>query len=81
VGNTSGPKFEFDNRYIFGKHLTILGSTMGPRQDYETVMGLVFGGRLAPVIDSVYPLSEGLTALGRLRDGDVAGKLILRPGD
>lgn len=77
VGNTSGAKFEFDNRYMFGKHLSILGSTMGSQADYETVMGLVFDGRLQPIIDSIYPLDEGLTALRRLEDGAATGKLVL----
>ncbi len=77
VGNTSGPTFEIDNRLIFGKHLSIIGSTMGTSADYETVMGLIFNGRLRPVIDSIYPLSEGPTALRRLEEGDVVGKLVL----
>ncbi|WP_420644839.1 zinc-binding dehydrogenase [Candidatus Leptofilum sp.] len=78
VGNTSGPKFEIDNRLLFGKHLSIIGSTMGTSADYETVMNLIFDGRLNPVIDTVYPLSEGVTALKRLEAGDVAGKLVLK---
>lgn len=77
VGNTSGHTFSFDNRLMFGKHLTIIGSTMGPRQDYETVMNLVFNGRLKPVIDTIYPLAEGLTALQRLAQGEVNGKLVI----
>lgn len=77
VGNTSGPTFELDNRLIFGKHLTITGSTMGPHKDFVTVMELVFAGRLRPVIDTVYPFSAGLDALRRLERGDVAGKLVL----
>ncbi len=40
VGNTGGAKFEIDNRYIFGKHLSLLGSTMGTRQDFAEVMAL-----------------------------------------
>jgi NADPH:quinone reductase-like Zn-dependent oxidoreductase len=79
VGNTSGPKFEFDNRFMFGKHLSIIGATMGPRTEYEQVMGLIFSGRLRPIIDTVYPLSEGLAALERLESGDTAGKLVLVP--
>ena len=78
VGNSSGPRFEIDNRYLFGKHLTIIGSSMGTTVDYERVMGLVFRGRLRPVIDTVYPLEQGPTALRRLQDGDVVGKLVLR---
>lgn len=81
VGNTSGPKFEFDNRLMFGKHLRIIGSTMGPQPDYERVMQLMFQGKLRPVIDTIYPLTEGPAALHRLRDGDIAGKLVLEiPG-
>jgi NADPH:quinone reductase-like Zn-dependent oxidoreductase len=80
VGNTSGPKFDFDNRYMFGKHLSIIGSTMGPQTEYEQVMGLVFSGRLRPVIDTIYPLSEGQAALERLENGETAGKVVLVPG-
>ena len=79
VGNSSGPELKLDNRYIFGKHLSILGSTMGPWQDYTNVMNLVFEGLLNPVIDTVFPLSEGLDALRRLEASDFAGKLVLRP--
>ncbi len=79
VGNTSGPKFELDNRLIFARHLRILGSTMGPHSDYEKVMELVFNGRLQPVIDTIYQLDDGIAALQQLQDGDVAGKLVLTP--
>jgi NADPH:quinone reductase-like Zn-dependent oxidoreductase len=79
VGNTSGPKFEFDNRYIFGKHLSILGSTMGPHRVYEQVMGLIFEGKLNPVIEAVYPLAEGIEALRKMERGEIAGKLVLHP--
>jgi len=78
VGNTSGAHVEFDNRYIFGKHLSILGTTMGPIKAYNEVMELVFSSRLKPVIDSVYPLDDGINALKRLDLGDTAGKLVLR---
>lgn len=79
VGNTSGALFEFDNRLIFGKHLSIIGSTMGTHADYEEVMRLVFNGRLRPIIDTIYPLEQGLTALQRLQQNDVMGKLLLTP--
>ncbi|HEY62255.1 MAG TPA: zinc-binding dehydrogenase [Anaerolineae bacterium] len=77
VGNTGGPKFEIDNRFIFGKHLTIIGSSMGTLQDFNTVMGLVFEEKLKAVIDSSYPLSEGARAQQRLELGEQMGKIIL----
>lgn len=79
VGNTSGPKFEFDNRYIFGKHLSILGSTMGPHGSYEQVMSLIFKGRLNPIIDAIYPLAEGIETLRKMERGEFAGKMVLHP--
>ena len=79
VGNTSGAQFEFDNRYMFSKQISIIGSSMGTIADYERVMGLVFNGRLQPIIDSITPLSDGLTALKRLQANEVIGKLILQP--
>ncbi len=77
VGNTGGPKFEIDNRYIFGKHLSIIGSTMGTHEDFRTVMGLVFEGRLRPVIDRTYPLAEARAAQERLAAGEQMGKIVL----
>jgi NADPH:quinone reductase-like Zn-dependent oxidoreductase len=77
VGNTGGPKFEIDNRYIFSKHLSVLGSMMANRHDFEAVMNLVFSGMLAPVIDRAYPLSEAIQAQERLGRGEQMGKIVL----
>ena len=79
VGNTGGPKFEFDNRYMFAKHLSLIGSTMGPRADFNTVMGLVFDGKLKPVIDRVFPLAEARAAQERMEKSEQFGKIILTP--
>ena len=77
VGNTGGPKFEIDNRFIFSKHLSILGSTMGTRLEFATVMGLVFAGKLKPVLDRSYPLAEAAQAQQRLERGVQMGKVTL----
>ena len=77
VGNTGGPKFEIDNRFIFAKHLSIIGTTMGTHEDFRTVMNLIFQGSLMPVIDSHYPLKETPEAQKRLETGAQLGKIIL----
>jgi D-arabinose 1-dehydrogenase-like Zn-dependent alcohol dehydrogenase len=64
---------------MFSKQISIIGSSMGTIADYEQVMGLVFNGRLQPLIDSIMPLSQGVIALQRLQANDVIGKLILQP--
>ncbi len=77
VGNTAGPRFEFDNRYMFGKHLSLIGSTMSTRAEFATVMGLVFAGQLQPVLDDRFPLADICAAHERMEQGHVRGKLIL----
>ena len=49
VGNSVAPKFEIDNRYIFAKHLSILGSTMSTTSEFAEVMDLVVAGKLKPL--------------------------------
>jgi len=77
VGNTGGPRFEIDNRFIFGKHLSIIGSTMGTLADFAEVMGLVTTGKLRPVIDRTYPLPDACQAQERLESGQQLGKITL----
>jgi NADPH:quinone reductase-like Zn-dependent oxidoreductase len=79
VGNTGGPKFEMDNRYMFSKQLSYLGSTMGTRSDFAQVMALVFAGKLTPVIDETFALKEARRAQERMEQGEFFGKIILVP--
>jgi len=80
VGNSGGAKFEIDNRFIFGKHLSIIGSSMGTRADFASVMDLVFAGKLKPVMDRDYPLTEARFAQEQLEMGEQLGKITLRIG-
>ncbi len=77
VGNTTGPKVEIDNRLMFGKHLSIIGSTMGPHTDYLRVMHLLFKGKLQAVVGATYPLSEVQDAHRALEAGQHFGKIVL----
>ena len=80
VGNTAGPMVEIDNRFIFGKHLSLIGSSMGTLEEFATVMGLVFAGKLRPALDRSYPLREARAAQVRLEQGDQLGKITLEIG-
>ncbi len=77
VGNTGRPVLEIDNRFIFGKHLSIIGSTMSPLADFHTVMQLIFEGKLRVAIDRHYPLEEAGAALERLEAGEQLGKIVI----
>ena len=77
VGNTGGPKFEIDNRFMFSKHLSLLGSTMGTHNDFAQVMDLIFTGKLKPVLDRDFPLRDAGAAQDYLASGEQSGKITL----
>jgi NADPH:quinone reductase-like Zn-dependent oxidoreductase len=77
VGNSGGPKFEIDNRYMFAKHLSILGSTMSTLSEFREVMDLIVAGKLKPVMDKTFPLAEAASAQERLWRNENFGKITL----
>ena len=77
-GATTGPIGETDIRIVFWNQISIIGSTMGTRKDFNDVMGLLFDGRLKPLVDEVVPLAEGAAAQQRLAEGKQFGKIVLR---
>lgn len=79
VGNTSGPKTEIDIRFIFGKQISIVGSTMGSPQDFRDVMRLVWAGVIKAPVDRVLPLSQGREGHTLLESGEKFGKVVLVP--
>jgi NADPH:quinone reductase-like Zn-dependent oxidoreductase len=80
-GATSGPNPPASLHRIWWKQLTVLGSTMGTRADFEGAYALVAAGQARPVVDRVYPLSEARAAHERLEAGEQLGKIVLKiPG-
>lgn len=80
VGTTGGAHTEIDNRYIFGKHISILGSTMGTRKNFADVMNLIFAGKLNPAMDKSFLLKDAAKAQARLESGEQLGKITLEIG-
>jgi len=79
VGNTSGALVEFDNRLIFTKQLSLLGSTMGSRKDFSDMLKFVEEKKIGVNIDSVYSLKDGKEAYRTLEEGRQFGKVIVVP--
>ncbi|MEV5717426.1 NAD(P)-dependent alcohol dehydrogenase [Amycolatopsis mediterranei] len=48
--------------------------------DLETLRELLETGRLTPALDRTYPLADAAAAVGHLRAGRAAGKVVLIPG-
>ncbi len=80
-GATSGPNPPAALHRVWWKQLSILGSTMGTKDDFEAAYELVASGRARPVVDEVLPLAEIRAAHSRLEAGEQLGKIVLRvPG-
>jgi len=80
VGNTSGPLLSLDNRLIFAKQLSIIGSTMGSRADFVNATQALWSepiGTLEKLIDTIAPFERGIEMMARLESGDQCGKIVL----
>ena len=80
-GATTGPNPPAGLHRIWWKQLTIYGSTMGTKEDFEGAYELVVSGRASPVVDEVFPLAQARAAHERLEAGAQLGKIVLRISD
>jgi NADPH2:quinone reductase len=86
-----GAKAEVPVAEIMRRRLILTGSTLRARpigfktmvadEIGKTVWPYVEGGRLRPVIDSTFPLSEVAQAHARMDAGDHVGKVVLKVAD
>ena len=76
-GATSGPNPAEEIRLIFWNQLTIIGSTMGSREDWRQVVEMVGRAGLRPVIDSTFSFEQGPVAYARLERAEQFGKIVL----
>ncbi|MEL7114919.1 MAG: NAD(P)H-quinone oxidoreductase [Pseudomonadota bacterium] len=83
----SGPKVELNFAQVMMRRLTITGSTLRPQSDLakaeiaqglrKKVWPLLDAGRIAPVIDSTFPLEEAAQAHARMESSAHIGKIVL----
>ncbi len=78
-GATTGPQVGMDLRFVFYRQLSILGSFMGTMGELHEVLQHVFSGRLTPVVDRVFPLSETRAAHEYMEKSEMFGKIVLTP--
>jgi putative PIG3 family NAD(P)H quinone oxidoreductase len=84
----SGPKVELNFAQIMTRRLTVTGSTLRPQSDQakaeiaqdlrEAVWPLIEAGKLAPVMDSEFPLEEAAAAHARMESSGHIGKIVLK---
>ncbi|MDJ0824730.1 MAG: NAD(P)H-quinone oxidoreductase [Rhodobacter sp.] len=86
----SGPKAEVNFAQVMVRRLTITGSTLRPQSDLakariaeglrEHVWPHLESGRVAPVMDSEFPLDQAAAAHARMESSAHIGKIVLKVG-
>jgi NADPH:quinone reductase-like Zn-dependent oxidoreductase len=76
-GATSGTNPPAELHRIWWKQLTIYGSTMGTKEDFEGAYELVARGEARPIVDRVFPLEQAAEAHEFLEAGRQFGKIVL----
>ena len=79
TGATTGYDVVSDLRHIFFKGTNILGSTLASKAELEDALYWVSKGKIKPVIDSVYKLEDAVEAHNKMLNGNIFGKIIMKP--
>ena len=77
VGGTSGYDYQLNLAQLFARHVSLIGSTMGPHRDYVAFMEQVFAGRIKAVIGARLPLEDARRAQELLASNTLFGKIVL----
>ncbi|MDP9384477.1 MAG: zinc-binding dehydrogenase, partial [Actinomycetota bacterium] len=80
AGSTSGPNPGADLQRLFFRELSVIGATMGTRDELERLMRFLAVTGIRPLIDSERPLAEARDAFARMAAGDEFGKLVITAG-
>src|SRR4051812_25614641 len=76
-GATSGSNPPAGLNRVFFLQLSVIGSTMGTRDELLRLLSLCVERDVRPVIESTMPLASARDAFAALAEGDVFGKLVL----
>jgi NADPH:quinone reductase-like Zn-dependent oxidoreductase len=75
-GATTGDAPPAELTRVFFLQLSILGSTMGTREELERLMGLCVERDVRPIIDRTLPLTEARDGFEAMLTGDIVGKIV-----
>ena len=76
-GATSGMNPPADLARVFFLQLSVIGSTMGTREELESLISLLDSTAVRPPIAAEMPMAQARDAFEALQAGDVFGKLVL----
>ena len=75
-GSTSGPNPGADLQRLFFLQLSVIGSTMGTRQELADLLSFVANAGITPEIGLELPLEQAEEGFRAMFEGDTAGKIV-----
>ncbi|MGO9819638.1 MAG: zinc-binding dehydrogenase [Solirubrobacteraceae bacterium] len=78
-GATSGPAPPAELNRVFFLQLSVIGSTMGTRNELERLIRFCLERDIRPTIHATLPLADAREGFQALLDGDVVGKVVFNP--
>lgn len=78
TGATSGDASPALLPHIFFRQLSVIGSTMGTREELAALLELCVATGIRPLIDRELPMADAAQAIASVAAGDVFGKVVLR---
>lgn len=78
-GSAGGQMTELDFRTLYLKHLTFYGSVLGTREEFKRLLHAVSEGKIKPVIDRTFPLTQAREAQLYFKQSGKLGKVVLLP--
>jgi NADPH:quinone reductase-like Zn-dependent oxidoreductase len=76
-GATTGPQVGLNLRFVYARQTSVLGSYMGTMGELHEVLKHVFSGKLKPIVDRTFPLSEARAAHEHMEKSQMFGKIVL----
>jgi len=77
-GTTSGPQLDdAELTRIFFLQLSVIGSTMGTRDELASLVSLLDATGARPLVDRTLPMEQAAEGFAAIVDGDVFGKIVL----
>ncbi len=77
-GRTAGNITDISTRLLYWKQVSIMGTTMGTRDEFLSMLHFIESRSLKPIMDRTFPLENIGQAFDRMATADQFGKIIVK---
>ncbi|MFN4215692.1 zinc-binding dehydrogenase [Exiguobacterium sp.] len=78
-GSAGGQQTHLDFRTLYLKHITMYGSVLGTRAEFQAMLEAIKSGQMKPVVDRTFSLDEARDAQTYFKQRGKFGKIVLIP--